>query len=236
MALFGFGKKERKPSRKGEKSVYVQRLDEIQALVYTLCLKPQGFKRKGRTFCRTTSDGLCQVIDFQIGQVYRGDNDKFFVSIGVRVPESCELSFDLSGEKDFYHEYECNIRTTLYEFTEPGDYKGFNCKYISLRKDEAPKIVEEIISQINEYIIPMFEDLETRDKVLLNREKYLGVTKLFNGQIKLETAMIYGMRGEWDQANRYFNEHYLGIVHEDVREDLRQTAKELGFTIWDTLS
>ena len=216
------------------KSIYVQRLDEIQRQVHKSCLKPNGFVKKGRTHCRKTDDGLYQVVDFQIGQSYRDDTDKFWVNVGVRVPEAFERSLDIVEEKDFYKEYECNIRTTLFKFVGVGNYKGYNNKYYSLENENVSMLADEIISLINQYVFPMFSDLESRDKVLINRKKYLEVTDLFNNTIDLEFAMIYARRGEMEKANEYINNQYqFGVArkHKGHCEFVKEIADKLGLTI-----
>jgi hypothetical protein len=213
------------------KSIYVQRLDEVQDQVHKFCLKPNGFVKKGRTHCRKTDDGLYQVVNFQIGQAYYNDTDKFWVNIGVRVPEAFERSLDIVTEKDFYKEYECNIRTTLFRFVGVSNYKGYNNKYLSLRNENVSLLAEEIISLINQYVFPMFSDLESRDKVLINREKYLNITNLFNNAIDLETSMIYARKGDLGKANEYINRQYAGSTNKGNREYVKKIADKLGLTI-----
>jgi hypothetical protein len=213
------------------KSIHVERLDEIQKQVHKQCLKPNGFVKKGRTHCRKTTDGLYQVINFQIGQSYRDDTDKFWVNVGIRVPEAFERSLDIVTEKDFYQEYQCDIRTTLFHFTELGDYKGYSNKYFNLEDENVSTIANEIISLINKYVMPMFSDLENRDKVLINRRKYIAVTTPFNNVIDLEFAMIYARRGEMEKANEYINKQYAESQHKGHREYLKELAEKLGLKI-----
>jgi len=214
-----------------EKSIYVSRLNSIQNQVHISSLKPNGFAKSGRTHCRRTDDGLFQVITFQIGQSYCDDTDKFWVNIGVRVPESFELSLDPTTEKKIYQEYHCNIRTRLFKFTEPDAYKGYADKYFSLQEDDTSRIADEIISLINKYVMPFFSDLESREKVLANRRKYMDVTDIFNNNIDLEFAMIYAGKGDMEKANEFINKQIASAVYPEHCEYVKEIANKIGLTI-----
>jgi hypothetical protein len=48
------------------KSIYAQAVDDIQAALRPF-LKSRGFRFRGRTFNRTTEDGLTEVVNIQMG-------------------------------------------------------------------------------------------------------------------------------------------------------------------------
>src|SRR5262245_6951914 len=79
------------------KSTYADALDAIQAAVYPL-LKERGFKRRGRTFNRVTTDALTQVVNLQLAPVDPPNavapsgfesipRGLFTINLGVYVPE-----------------------------------------------------------------------------------------------------------------------------------------------------
>ena len=183
------------------KTVFAQRLDEIQSIVNEQCLKTFGFKKFGRTHCKRTSDGLFQVINFQAGQ--RSMHGKFYVNIGIRVPESNVFAFVLPIEKKYYNETECNIRMRVQAFINRNRAEHFFC----LEKMNTQDIAKEIICLIQKYVFPMFEEMDTRDKVLANRGKYSEI-ELLGHRINLETAMIYGYLGHIEKAIQFFQKHY----------------------------
>ena len=90
---------------------YKIQLNEIEKSVYSF-LKPQGFKKKGRTFNRQTEKGLYQVINFQSGQFPIGGNyvipgihesfyGTFTINLGVCIEEIYNLAYP-GKPKTFY--------------------------------------------------------------------------------------------------------------------------------------
>ena len=222
------------------KSIYVQRLDIIQSEIDKKILKPNGFKKKGRTHNRTTEDHLVQAISFQIGQSYRGDNDFFTVPIGIRVPESFERTFlSDTNTRAFYQEYYCNIRTVLNEPLGHAafNHKGtrYNAKCFSLCNDNYLPIINEITDKIENYVFPMFFDLETREKVIENRLKYWEKYKEFelaNSFVySLETAMIYGYFGDVDKAALFIQKAYDSTSHPGSQNYSKELSVKLGIIL-----
>lgn len=211
------------------KSVYAERLDDIQRQVHALALKPKGFKKQGRTFCRKTADGLVQVVNFQMGGL--GDNEKFWVNLGVRVSECCEMTQGAVGEKEFYKEYECNIRSRLNKFTSLKPYKGYADRYFSLIREDTSKVVDEIIMLLKNYAMPFFDDFDSREKVLANREKYLSVTSPFNNNWHMEAAIICVHLGDVAGATESMNMAYARSTLAAHREYLETVADKLGLVL-----
>lgn len=224
------------------KSVFVQRLDIVQAEIWQKLLKPKGFKKRGRTFNRETPDGLIQVISLNIGMAYRGDNDLFCVSIGIRVPESFEKTFDEPEKKSFYQEYYCNIRTTLndgtlgharYETkTIPPRYYG--TKVFMLDIEDMQPNIDEIIETIESHVFPFFDNMDTREKVLKNRRMYNAKYKDLEmcNTITLEEAMIYGRAGDIEKATQLMQQHYNNSQHHKPHQGyVFELSKKLGITL-----
>jgi len=83
--------------RHTQKSPFRESVDEIQRVLRDL-VRPHGFRSKGRTFNRTTEDGLTQVIGLQMAASdppgttripgFRENlHGRFTVNLGVYVPE-----------------------------------------------------------------------------------------------------------------------------------------------------
>src|SRR5882762_9371836 len=100
------------------KSDLVNQMDEIQAKLRPL-LKDEGYRVRGRTFNRTTHDGLTQVLNFQMGSfdppgttyipgLRENLYGKFTVNLGVYVPEVA-LYHGGSEARSFVREHNCCI-------------------------------------------------------------------------------------------------------------------------------
>ncbi len=97
-------------------------MDRLQANLRPF-LKEHGFRMKGRTANRATSDGLTHVINFQMGKfdppgtsyipwLRRNLYGKFTVNIGVYVPEVATLRY-VAKKRSFAPEIECCVRMRL---------------------------------------------------------------------------------------------------------------------------
>ena len=196
-------------------------LDEIVNAVYEE-LKPLGFHKYGRTLHRFVSGDISHVINFQLGEARRGENHLLYVNVGIRVPECVERSFAAELEqKKYYHEYECNIRSRL------GTVEGREEACYDLRKP-AEKILADILRQVTEVVLPVFAVLGSRDGILCHRREYPQFDTLYDHLILLEEAMIYGRRGDRDQAAELLRQHYARFrENRNHLEYLRRLAKEL---------
>jgi hypothetical protein len=177
-------------------------IDEIEKSVY-LKLKPLGFRKHGRTLHRFVDGDISQVINFQCGQAYRNETHLMSVNIGICVPECFLRDFRTDiPQKKYYHEYDCNIRSRL------GTIKGGKESCYDLRKD-TQKITDDILYQINRYVLPAFAVLNSREAILKERRNYRNFDVIYGHTILLEEAMIYGKMGDIESATACFNQYYL---------------------------
>ena len=182
----------------------VKVLDAIEKTVYE-AVKAYGFKKHGRTLHRFVSGDISQLINFQLGQAYRGETHLMVINVGIRVPECVARSFDAQGEiKKYYKDYECNIRSRL------GEIEGKELSCYDLR-NPSDAIVEDILRQVQNTVIPAFEVLKTRDDILTLRKNYPNFDLFNNHLILLEEAMIYGRRGERAIATEKFISYYNSV-------------------------
>lgn len=186
-------------------------IDEIEAAVYAV-VKPLGFRKHGRTLHRFVSGDISQVIHFQCGQAIRGENHLMWVNIGIRVPE-CDLrSFQPEQPlKKYYHEYECNLRTRL------GTIRAKPEAEYDLRK-RTDKIIKDILDQLQTYVLPVFDILNSREAILEKRRDFPLFDTISSHLIALEEAMIYGRLGNLDKATELFNAHYQNELTEYLFE------------------
>lgn len=211
--------------------------DSIEQAVFE-ALKPHGFRKYGHTLRRFVSEDISQVVNFQTGQAYRGETHLLYVDVGIRVPECMNHNFAAEELlKKFYHEYECNIRSRL------GEVKGEKESCYDLRKP-ADSLIPDILEQIQEYVLPVFEALNSRDAILEKRRDYLHFDTMNDHLILLEEAMIYGRRGDLGKASELFNRYYnLFASGELAQKDrnaiqnhlayLRKLAQKLAIHIFD---
>lgn len=206
-------------------------LDAIQKEVYA-AVKPYGFRKHGRTLHRFVDTDISQVINFQLGQAYSGNTHILAVNIGIRVPE-CDLrSFDAEEKpKKYYLEYECNIRSRL------GTVENQKEVWYDLR-NSTDKITADILRQLRDIVLPVFDVLSSRTAILEKRRAYPQFDTISNHLILLEEAMIHGRRGDFVRATELFNQHYQQALanprtKRPQLEYLRDLAKRLGITLYE---
>ena len=195
---------------KGDERMYFEKdkqldtksiVDEIEKAVYAE-MKPLGFKKYGRTLHRFVDGDISQVISFQIGCPPKGIYDVLWVHIGIRVPE-CQLrSFEPETDlKKYYPEHWCNMRSCLREI------EGKKEDYYDLH-DSIQEITSDVLRQIKDNVIPVFNVLNSRFAILDNRRSYPHLDTMNRHLILLEEAMIWGRMGNLQKAEEAFNQYY----------------------------
>ena len=197
-------------------------IDRIENEIYQI-LKPLGFRKHGRTLHRFVSGDISQVVGFQCGESYREETHLMWVRIGIRVPESYEWTFEPQKPKKFYHEYECNMRSTLgltdqeeLAFRAHGGCIPDGTTY-DLRND-LDEIIEDISRKIKQDVIPALGVLSSREAILAHRRDYPRYDT-FYWQILLEEAMIYGRNHNIDKAKEFF-EAYCRETEEEAKHPI----------------
>ncbi len=182
-------------------------VDIIQKISYDY-LKQFGFQKHGRTLHRFVDGDISQVIQFQNGCPSKGVFNVFWVNLGIRVPESFERKFTLSDPlKKYYHEYECNIRSSL------GPNLNDSDSVYSLKKDPE-KIGDDVLDKIIQHVLPVYDVLNCRQSILEHRREYPRFDEHSNHLITLEEAMIYGRKGDISTAEKLFNTYYQECLAE----------------------
>ena len=183
-----------------------QIVDEIEAAVYAH-IKPYGFKKHGRTLHRFVSGDISQVINFQCGRSISPVSGHLCVNIGVRIPECSERAFQPQTEKKkYYHEYECTIRSRL------GIISGKSETWYNLHK-KTDKIIKSIIDEIDQYVLPAYEVLKSREAILAYRKDYPLLDNMVSVSL-LDECMIYGYLGNIEKAKELFELYYQSAVNE----------------------
>ena len=143
-------------------------MDEVQASVRPF-LKELGFRARARAFNRTTSDGITQVIEFQLarfdppGTHYVGFRQnlygKFTVNVGVYVPELDTFAPPAAGKQPFVHEYDCWISERL---------GILGPEHMDIWWDLEPphEQAAEVFHRIERDALPFLAQFEARDAIL----------------------------------------------------------------------
>ncbi|MFZ3340598.1 MAG: DUF4304 domain-containing protein [Terriglobales bacterium] len=150
-----------------EKSQAQLAMDEIQASVRPFP-KEFWFRARTRAFNRLTSDGLTQVVEFQMGRFdppgthYAGFKKnwygKFAVNVGIYMQELHEYNFPCT-RLSFVHEYDCWIRERLGNLGPEG-------QDIWWELQTAPEQSAEVCHRIERDAMPFFAKYETREKII----------------------------------------------------------------------
>ena len=197
-------------------------VDEIEAAVYAH-VKPYGFKKYGRTLHRFVSEDISQVIHFQSGMPTHGMSGLLCVNLGIRIPECSERVFRPKAEKKkYYHEYECTIRSRL------GTVSGKRETWYDLRK-KTDRIIKNIVDEIDQYVLPAYEVLSSREAILKHRKEYPLLDNMSSCLMALEECMIYGHLGNIEEAKQLFERHYQSAVedyNDQVKNGRRQYLKK----------
>lgn len=193
-------------------------LDAVEKEIYAY-LKPLGFRRHGRTLHRFVEGDISQVVNFQTHKCYPG---RFWVNLGIRIPECAERTFSPSEEKKaFYHEYECNLRFRL------GVSVGKDAQCFDLEKP-VEKQVKAILKALEKTAIPVFRTVNGREAFLACHKELTAWHTLGAGL--LDECMIYGRMGELSKAQECFDRCYLERLAEYHRlmKDGRQIYLKKG--------
>ncbi len=190
-------------SKKTNEINTTQIVDKIESAVLDF-VKPYGFKKHGRTLHRFVSGDISQVIHFQSGMPTKGMKGLLCVNIGIRIPECSERTFHPINDKKYYQEYECTIRSRLgtvsqqketwYDLTKPTD-----------------KIINSILKELRDVVLPVFEVLKNRKSILKFREKYSSFDT-FSSRKLLDECMINGHLGDIEKATELFEAYYKTAV------------------------
>ena len=177
-------------------------MDEFQ-LALTPLLRHDGFRKRGRTYNRTTPDGLVQVVSLQMGAFdppgtlhIKGLRENlhglFTVNLGVYVPELAERRG--RAARDWVKDYDCAIRQRLGSL-------------LSEQVDEwwpissSPDLVREVWRALSEVGIPFLDSFGSRDGIL---RMWDGVSENLSGgePPRIVLAVIQLERGNREEARR----------------------------------
>lgn len=174
-------------------------MDELQGRLNPL-LRQFGFRRHGRTYNRVTSDGLTQVVGFQMGAFdppgttyFPGLREnlygRFTVNLGVYVPE---VAREHGGgpAKAVVHDYNCCVRARLGQVTGRDLWWGISA---------AGSLLAEMHERLQEEAFPFFRAFESREQIV--REFRMDPDSVLSPTPRIVCAIILFFRGDRDEAH-----------------------------------
>jgi hypothetical protein len=182
-------------------SEFVTAMDGIQNAIRP-ALKEQGFKVRGRTFNRTTEDGLTQVVNLQMGSsdppgttyipgLRENLYGLFTVNLGVYIPEVAELHGG-GPAKSWVREYQCSVRDRL------GPASG-SPKDIWWNLSEATEAVRDVQLLLLSFGLVFLDRFRSRDLVLAELEGH-GENLEHCAVPRIVCAIILAKRGQMTAA------------------------------------
>lgn len=214
------------------KSEFVKHLDIVQAHVAAF-LKPLGFRRKGRTFNRTTAGGLTQAINFQMDKYPIGAHylipffhsnlyGKFAVNLGVLLPCVYETECQKPAP-DFMQEYHCTIRDRLSELAFGKD------RWFEVTADTST-LATKLVQLLDKFGLPFLEQFPDYPAVLAYHQAH-GVLPFQNpGRAALEAGIVAHHLGDAPAAQHLFARAH-STDHKGFRQHVSELANRLGYQV-----
>ncbi len=211
------------------KSAHAEAVDEIQRTLRPW-LKERGFRVKGRTFNRSTEDGLVQVVSLQMGAsdppgttYFPGLRENlhglFTVNLGVYVPEVAKRHG--GGEaKSWVQEYHCCVRARLAEASgEAHD--------LWWRAQAEDVVLTDVRRRLEVGGFPFLDRYSTRDRILAEwrgRSENMGASN----PPRIVLAIILAERGELERARELLALQVLETSNPGHPAYVRELADQLG--------
>jgi hypothetical protein len=210
------------------KSEFAFAVDYIQRSLKPL-MTANGFRVKGRTFNRITSEELIHVVGIQMGPsdppgtvhipaLRPNLHGLFAVNLGIYVPEVHQ--FNMSGKPiAWVQDYDCCIRARLGALIGKGKEVWWRA-----RSDE--DVTRDVREALEKSGFPFFEQFGTRDRILANfseRKAELGPSS----PPRIVAAIILAQRGASEEARKLLYEQSLETLNPGHPAYVRKLAEKL---------
>jgi len=156
----------------------------------------------GKSFDRTESSDVFAYSDCTLSV----DMGKFKGIDGYRGYSGFHYCLD-KGDTKQRDENERMFAPFMPKFTHPRYKKDFYTNNDTDYEDRVEDIISDISDVLIGKIFPFFSDMDSRDKILQNTQKYKKLN-IFGHLWELETVFIYGARGDIEKAKQVFNKYY----------------------------
>ena len=194
------------------------KFDTIVKEGFTPVLKPLSFKKKALNYYRRLAE-VGHIINIQKSSYGDRDNIRFRINIGIFEPKFWSVSH--TGQlPDYPTEPVCLIRKTI------NDLRGRKDLWYEIHNyTDEQKLIKEIQEDIQQYILPFFDQLDSVEKILLALEKdsnLLGIT--------FDLLIFYAEHGQKEKVQRVYN-HLLQKVNPLAEPTLEGLAKKYGLNV-----
>lgn len=194
------------------------KFDTIVKEGFTPVLKPLSFKKKALNYYRRLAE-VGHIINIQKSSYGDRDNIKFRVNLGVFEPRFWAGSH-IGQLPDYPTEPVCLIRKTI------NDLRGRKDLWYEIHNyTDEQKLIKEIQEDIQQYILPFFDQLDSVEKILLALEKdsnLLGIT--------FDLLIFYAEHGQKEKAQTVYNQ-LLQKVNPLAKPTLEGYAKKYNLNV-----
>ena len=194
------------------------KFDTIVKEGFTPLLKPLSFKKKALNYYRQLSE-VGHISNIQKSSYGDRDHIKFRINIGIFEPKFWSVSH--KGQvPDYPTEPICLIRKTT------NDLRGRKDLWYEVNDTtDEQKLIREVQEDIQNYILPFFDQLDSVEKILSALEKdsnLLGVT--------FDLLIFYVEHGQKEKTQTVYNQ-LLQKVNPLAKPTLEGYAKKYGLNI-----
>ena len=194
------------------------KFDTIVKEGFTPLLKPLSFKKKALNYYRQLSE-VGHIINIQKSSYGDRDHIKFRINIGIFEPKFWSVSH--TGQvPDYPTEPVCLIRKTI------NDLRGRKDLWYEVNDTtDEQKLIKEVQEDIQNYILPFFDQLDSVEKILSALEKdsnLLGIT--------FDLLIFYAEHGQKEKAQTVYIQ-LLQKVNPLAERTLEELAKKYGLNI-----
>ena len=194
------------------------KFDTIVKEGFTPVLKPLSFKKKALNYYRRLAE-VGHIINIQKSSYGDRDNIRFRIKIGIFEPKFWSVSH--TGQlPDYPTEPVCLIRKTI------NDLRGRKDLWYEIHNyTDEQKLIKEIQEDIQQYILPFFDQLDSVEKILLALEKdsnLLGIT--------FDLLIFYAEHGQKEKAQTVYNQ-LLQKVNPLAKPTLEGYAKKYNLNV-----
>ena len=194
------------------------KFDTIVKEGFTPVLKPLSFKKKALNYYRRLAE-VGHIINIQKSSYGDRDNIKFRVNLGVFEPRFWAGSH-IGQLPDYPTEPVCLIRKTI------NDLRGRKDLWYEIHNyTDEQKLIKEIQEDIQQYILPFFDQLDSVEKILSALEKdsnLLGIT--------FDLLIFYAEHGQKEKVQTVYNQ-LLQKVNPLAKPTLEGYAKKYNLNV-----
>ena len=194
------------------------KFDTIIKEGFTPLLKPLSFKKKALNYYRKLAE-VGHIINIQKSIYNHRNHIRFRINTGIFEPEFWSVSH--TGQvPDYPTEPVCLIRKTI------NDLRGRKDLWYEIHNyTDEQKLIKEVQEDIQNYILPFFDQLDSVEKILSALEKdstLLGIS--------FDLLILYGEYELREKAQAVYHQ-LLQKVNPLAEQNLKSYAKKYGLNI-----